>query len=175
MSSHQKHLHQLGTVHSEKHDRNTCADFPRYSICGASSLSGGQSIYCGPRWFAKRQMLADHGTISKLVCTGGRQLPSTSECRRLIHRFSGTLCGIFLLKFCSSIQLKNSQDILWLLDTGIVNNLAQPIKRCDAKVIGIDVKTGKTIKTIDLSNLVVAASRLQYLVADYDGNGNAFM
>lgn len=62
-----------------------------------------------------------------------------------------------------------------MLDTGIVNNLAQPIKRCSPKVIAIDVRTGKIAKTIDLSNLVEAASRLQYLVVDYDPTGRAYV
>lgn len=60
-----------------------------------------------------------------------------------------------------------------MLDTGIVNNLAQPIKRCSPKVIAIDVKSGKIVKNIDLNSLVVSASRLQYLAVDYDRNGHA--
>lgn len=67
------------------------------------------------------------------------------------------------------------QDILWVLDTGIVNNLAQPVKRCAPKVVAIDAKTGKLVKLIDLSTLVVASSRLQYLLVDYDVTGRAFL
>lgn len=65
------------------------------------------------------------------------------------------------------------QDILWVLDTGIVNNLVQPIKRCPPKVIAIDTSNGKIVKNIDLTNLVMSGSRLQYLVADYDQQGGA--
>lgn len=75
------------------------------------------------------------------------------------------VCALFL----------SIQEVLWALDTGIVNNLAQPIKRCAPKVVAIDVKTGKIVKTIDLSDLVVSASRLQYLAVDYDQSGRAFM
>lgn len=67
------------------------------------------------------------------------------------------------------------QNILWALDTGIVNNLVQPIKRCAPKVVAIDVISGKIVKTIDLSNMVVPASRLQYLVVEYDSSGRGFM
>lgn len=67
------------------------------------------------------------------------------------------------------------QNILWALDTGIVNNLVQPIKRCSPKVVAIDVVSGKIVKTIDLSNMVVPASRLQYLVVEYDPSGRGFM
>lgn len=56
-----------------------------------------------------------------------------------------------------------------------MNNLAQPVKRCSPKVIGIDVQTGKIVKNIDLSHLVVAASRLQYLAVDYDASGNPYV
>lgn len=69
----------------------------------------------------------------------------------------------------------NLQNILWVLDTGVVNNLEQPIKRCSPKVIAIEVQTGKIVKNIDLSNIVVSASRLQYLAVDYDQSGNAYV
>lgn len=41
--------------------------------------------------------------------------------------------------------------------------------------MAIDVQSGKIIKIIDLSNLVVPSSRLQYLAVDYDQKGRAFM
>lgn len=41
--------------------------------------------------------------------------------------------------------------------------------------MAIDVQSGKIVKIIDLSNLVVAASRLQYLTVDYDQKGHAYM
>jgi len=69
----------------------------------------------------------------------------------------------------------DAQDILWVLDTGIVNTLEQPIRRCPPKVVAINMKTGKVIKTIDLSELVCSASRLQYLVVDYDQDGGSYL
>lgn len=67
------------------------------------------------------------------------------------------------------------QDILWVLDVGIVNTLEQPVRRCPPKLMGINVKTTRVVKVIDLSSLIIACSRLQHLVVDYDENGNCFM
>ncbi|KAL0104722.1 hypothetical protein PUN28_016390 [Cardiocondyla obscurior] len=67
------------------------------------------------------------------------------------------------------------QDILWVLDVGIVNTLEQPVRRCPPKVVGIDVKSGKVVKVIDLSNLVNAESRLQYLTVDYADDGQVYV
>ncbi|XP_046991538.1 major royal jelly protein 1 [Schistocerca americana] len=67
------------------------------------------------------------------------------------------------------------QDILWVLDVGIVNTLDQPIRRCPPKIVAINVKTGKVVKVIDLSGLVCSASRLQYLVVDYAEDGRVFI
>ena len=69
----------------------------------------------------------------------------------------------------------DNQDILWVLDVGIVNTLEQPVKRCSPKVVGICAKTGKQVKIIDLSGLVCSASRLQYLVVDYAPDGRCFL
>ncbi|KAF5274195.1 hypothetical protein FQA39_LY07299 [Lamprigera yunnana] len=65
-------------------------------------------------------------------------------------------------------------ETLWALDTGICNTLEQPIKRSFPKLVGINVKTGQTVKVIDLSKFVVAHSRLQYVVVDIDEKGNYF-
>ena len=35
------------------------------------------------------------------------------------------------------------QDILWVLDVGIVNTLEQPVRRCQPKILAIDIKSGK--------------------------------
>ncbi|XP_034939901.1 major royal jelly protein 1 [Chelonus insularis] len=67
------------------------------------------------------------------------------------------------------------QDILWVLDVGVVNTLTQPVFRCGPKVVGIDVNTGKVVKTIDLSHLVTSLSRLQELSVDYPGDGSVFL
>lgn len=66
-------------------------------------------------------------------------------------------------------------DILWVLDVGIVNTLEQPVRRCPPKVVGINVKTGRVVQSIDLSSLVVHNSRLQHLVVEYDETGHCFM
>lgn len=67
------------------------------------------------------------------------------------------------------------QDILWVLDVGIVNTLEQPIRRCSPKVVAINVKSGKVVKVVDLGNLVSTNSRLQYLVVDYASDGQVFV
>lgn len=81
---------------------------------------------------------------------------------------------------CQAIQsatdiFLDPNDILWVLDVGIVNTLEQPVRRCPPKVVGINVKTNKVVQIIDLSNLVVSSSRLQHIVAEYDDNGHCFL
>lgn len=67
------------------------------------------------------------------------------------------------------------QDILWVLDSGIVNTLSQPIRRCGPKVLGINTRTNKVVKKIDLSDVVTSESRLQHILVDQDANGNSYM
>lgn len=69
----------------------------------------------------------------------------------------------------------DANDILWVLDVGLVNTLEQPVRRCPPKIVGISVKSGKVVKSIDLSSLLVSSSRLQHLVVEYDDNGHCFM
>lgn len=69
----------------------------------------------------------------------------------------------------------DAQDILWVLDTGVVNSLETPIRRTPPKVVGIDVKTKLIVRKLDLSGLVNAASRLQYVVVDYAPDGRCFV
>lgn len=69
----------------------------------------------------------------------------------------------------------DANEILWVLDVGIVNTLEQPVRRCPPKVVGIDIHTGKVIKVIDLSGLITTSSRLQYLVVDYTKEGSAYI
>lgn len=66
-------------------------------------------------------------------------------------------------------------DILWVLDVGLVNTLEQPVRRCPPKIVGISVKSGKVVQSIDLSNLIVQNSRLQHIVVEYDESGHCFM
>lgn len=67
----------------------------------------------------------------------------------------------------------DSRGILWILDVGIINTLAEPEKKCGPKVIGIDCESGNISSVIELCSLLVATSRLQYLVVDYSGGGKA--
>lgn len=81
---------------------------------------------------------------------------------------------------CDSLQsvvdlFLDPRDILWVLDTGVVNSLEYPIRRCPPKVIGFDAKTKKVVKKLDLSGLVCDASRLQYIVVDYAPDGRCFV
>jgi hypothetical protein len=68
----------------------------------------------------------------------------------------------------------DNQDILWALDIGVVNTLESPIRRGPPKVVALSMKTGKLLKTLDLSGLVAQASRLQYLVVEYSTDGRPF-
>jgi hypothetical protein len=81
---------------------------------------------------------------------------------------------------CSALQnvvdiFLDPQDVLWMLDTGVVNSLDQPQRKCPPKVVAMNIKTGKIVKTIDLSGLTSASSRLQYVVADYNSDGSVFI
>lgn len=81
---------------------------------------------------------------------------------------------------CSALQnvvdiYLDPQDVLWALDTGVVNSLEQPERKCSPKVVALNVKTGKVVKTVDLSGLASSASRLQYVVADYNSDGRVFI
>lgn len=67
------------------------------------------------------------------------------------------------------------QEVLWVLDVGVVNTLGDPLRQCPPKVVAISLKTGKVLKTLDLSGLVVKASRLQYIAVEYDPIGAPFV
>lgn len=66
-------------------------------------------------------------------------------------------------------------EILWVLDTGIVNTLETPIRRCPPKVVAMSIKTGKVLKVIPLDGLTAANSRLQYLAVDYGADGGCYV
>ncbi|XP_015173885.1 PREDICTED: major royal jelly protein 1-like [Polistes dominula] len=67
------------------------------------------------------------------------------------------------------------QDILWVLDTGIANTMTQPVRRCPAKVVGINIKTGKVVQIIDLSQFLLPSSHLQYMLVDYAEDGQVYL
>lgn len=81
---------------------------------------------------------------------------------------------------CQAIQSAvdiyvDNNEILWVLDTGIVNTLEQPVRRCPPKVLAIDTKSGQVVKVIDLSPFQSRNSRLQAIVIDYNAEGNPFI
>ncbi|KAK4874679.1 hypothetical protein RN001_014039 [Aquatica leii] len=60
------------------------------------------------------------------------------------------------------------QGVLWALDVGVCNVLEKtPVRHCPPKVVAYSLKTGKLLKTIDLSGLVSQGSRLQYIACEY--------
>lgn len=69
----------------------------------------------------------------------------------------------------------DGENLLWVLDVGIVNTLEQPIRRCHPKILAYDVTTGKLVKTILLTDFVFPNSRLQYLIVDYNPDGDCFI
>ncbi|RZC38990.1 MRJP domain containing protein [Asbolus verrucosus] len=80
---------------------------------------------------------------------------------------------------CNALQsvvdiFADPNDILWVLDVGVVNTLDTPIRRCPPKVVAISLRTGKLVKTLDLSGLVAQASRLQYIAVEYACDGRPF-
>lgn len=81
---------------------------------------------------------------------------------------------------CNSLQsvvdlVIDSNDILWVLDTGILNTLSDPERKCPPKVVAFNAKSGRILKTITLTNLVNAQSRLQYLAVDHSPDGRCFI
>ncbi|XP_037939124.1 protein yellow [Teleopsis dalmanni] len=81
---------------------------------------------------------------------------------------------------CKALQsvvdlVVDQNKVLWVLDTGIVNTLETPIRKCPPKVVAMSVKTGKVLKTISLEGLTSSSSRLQYLVVDYAPDGSCFV
>lgn len=69
----------------------------------------------------------------------------------------------------------DNNDILWVLDVGVVNTLETPVRKCPPKVVAFSAKTGKVLKVLSLDGLVVPSSRLQYLVVDYSTDGRCFV
>lgn len=69
----------------------------------------------------------------------------------------------------------DSNEILWALDTGVVNALDTPLRKCPPKVVALSTKTGKVLKSISLEGLVTPTSRLQYLAVDYSADKRCFV
>ncbi|XP_055630542.1 major royal jelly protein 5-like [Toxorhynchites rutilus septentrionalis] len=81
-------------------------------------------------------------------------------------------CNSFQSVVDAYIDIKNN---LWVLDNGITNYLQQPIKRCSPKVVAFSLEKDKTIKIVDLSDIVKPTSRLQHIVTDYSPSGNPYV
>ncbi|XP_060851316.1 protein yellow-like [Rhopalosiphum padi] len=73
----------------------------------------------------------------------------------------------------------DAQEVLWILDTGIVQTLdsdAEPLRTGPPTVWAFDLNTRKLFNKIDLTCLTTPMSRLQYLVVDYDDtNGKCYV
>uniref|UniRef100_A0A1B0BHB0 Bee-milk protein n=1 Tax=Glossina palpalis gambiensis TaxID=67801 RepID=A0A1B0BHB0_9MUSC len=69
----------------------------------------------------------------------------------------------------------DQNEVIWLLDTGIVNTLEMPVRKCSPKVWAISSKSSKVLKMIDLDGLSTNTSRLQYLAVDYAPTGGCFV
>ncbi|XP_075231801.1 major royal jelly protein 1-like [Lycorma delicatula] len=60
----------------------------------------------------------------------------------------------------------DENDTLWVLDVGVINTLEEPENIAAPKVIGINPVTSKIKYSINLSNLILNNSRLQFLVVE---------
>lgn len=69
----------------------------------------------------------------------------------------------------------DSNDVLWVLDVGIVQTLENPVRRCPPKVVAISLKSKKILKVIALDALTTKSSRLQYLAIDYAADGKCYV
>lgn len=69
----------------------------------------------------------------------------------------------------------DNNSILWVLDIGITNTLENPVRKCPAKIVAFNVKTGKVLKLITLEGLTTQTSRLQYLVVDYSPDSRCYV
>ncbi|XP_058808624.1 major royal jelly protein 5-like [Phymastichus coffea] len=81
---------------------------------------------------------------------------------------------------CAALQnvvdvFLDAQDILWALDTGVVNSFEATANRtCPPKVVAVNARSGKVVKYVDLSSLTNNESHLQYVIADYSYDGRVF-
>ncbi|XP_044005628.1 L-dopachrome tautomerase yellow-f2-like [Aphidius gifuensis] len=70
----------------------------------------------------------------------------------------------------------DEQNIIWALDTGVVNTRSKPpIRRSSPKIFAIDSNSEKIVRNIDLGNLATSHSLLQYLEVDYASSGHPYI
>ncbi|KAL1463690.1 hypothetical protein WDU94_015421 [Cyamophila willieti] len=101
-----------------------------------------------------------------------------SKCQTMTHAYP---CWE-LHDECSCDSIINAVDlyldckgVLWVLDTGIINTISSPTKKCGPKVVGFHCESGTVLSIVQLSSLVFPTSRLQYITADYNSDGGAFL
>ena len=63
---------------------------------------------------------------------------------------------------------------MWALDTGITNTLSQPVKRCEPKLLSFSLTKEQVVNSIELSDVLAADSRIQYVLVDYSIYGNPY-
>ncbi|XP_063230646.1 protein yellow [Bacillus rossius redtenbacheri] len=69
----------------------------------------------------------------------------------------------------------DAHGVLWVLDTGVVDSLEEPVRRCPPKVVAFSAKTGKLLRVLPLGELACPLSRLQQLVVDYARDGHCYV
>ncbi|KAK9888286.1 hypothetical protein WA026_000547 [Henosepilachna vigintioctopunctata] len=69
----------------------------------------------------------------------------------------------------------DNNEILWILDVGVVNTLNSPVRKSPPRVIAFNLRANKQARILDLSGLVAQASRLQYLAVEYAPDGRPFV
>lgn len=65
--------------------------------------------------------------------------------------------------------------VLWALDSGVIDSLDNPTRKSPPKVLAFHLQTGRKVANLDLSELVVQISRLQYLQVDYSTDLKPFV
>lgn len=171
----QEYLHSNWPLHPEECFNHKDPNSSGRGFCSHSSIEEWSSNHSGKSFAEERIMPSQCIAIHMLVHAGGRKLSSSPISRRSILGSSGLIETLKVPGVSISQSSFLFQNILWVLDVGIVNTLEQPVCRCSPKVMAIDVKSQKVVKVLDLSNLVLAESKLQYLTVDYDGAGGIFV
>ncbi|KAG7302683.1 hypothetical protein JYU34_012634 [Plutella xylostella] len=79
-------------------------------------------------------------------------------------------------------KLQNAVDFyldhfgnLWVLDSGIIETLGQPLCTCQPKVLVLSLLLHQTTRELDLAGLVQPASLLQGIVVEYGIDGKQFV
>ncbi|XP_043281352.1 major royal jelly protein 1 [Venturia canescens] len=141
---------------------------PRNIIATRNQIYKDEAIVVFPRW--KPGVPITLGLV-KLTKKGSSGKPVVSPFPSWALQEEGN---------CKALQnvvdiVLDVQDIVWVLDVGTVNTLEKSLPYCSPKVVAINVRTGKVLKSIDLRMWISPASRLQYLAVDYAKDGGIFL